>query len=60
MAGGMGLFANVCSYRLRIMKIRAAFGGAFASSTVVTGVVFVATLLIWKERPGRLRSDEPA
>jgi uncharacterized membrane-anchored protein len=67
--GGTGMFANMWFYWLTVVVVRAAgtsvsdflahnvFG--LPMSTIVTGIVFVATLLIWKERPPyRLRSSE--
>jgi uncharacterized membrane-anchored protein len=69
--GGMVLFANVWFYWLTVVIVRAAgtsvsdflahniFG--LTLSTLMTGVLFVVTLLIWKERPNyRLRSSEAA
>jgi uncharacterized membrane-anchored protein len=58
--GGFGLFANIWFYWLAVVVVRAAgtsvsdylahniFG--LALSTLVTGAVFVATLLVWKDR----------
>jgi uncharacterized membrane-anchored protein len=58
--GAWGLFANMWFYWLAVVAVRAAgtsasdflaHGIGLASSTLLTGVVFVATLLIWREAP---------
>lgn len=68
-SGRTGPLANLWFYWLTVVAVRAA-GTAFgdflshnvmslALSTLVTGVVFVAMLLLWRERPAyRLRSSE--
>jgi uncharacterized membrane-anchored protein len=69
--GAIGLFANVWFYWLTVVMVRAAgtslsdflahnvFG--LPLSTLVTGVLFVGTLLLWREEPPyRLRSREAA
>lgn len=67
--GRTGPLANLWFYWLTVVTVRAAgtsFGDFLshnvmnlALSTLVTGVVFVATLVLWRERPAyRLRSSE--
>src|SRR5882757_4673353 len=63
--GATGLFASLWFFWLSVVMVRAA--GTSVSdylahnvlglplSTLVTGAVFVATLLLWKERPSGLR-----
>jgi uncharacterized membrane-anchored protein len=69
--GRIGLFANLWFYWLAVVTVRAA-GTSFSDylahevfglplSTLVTGTVFVATLLLWRERPlYRARPNEAA
>jgi uncharacterized membrane-anchored protein len=66
--GGIGLFTQVWFYWLTVVVVRAAgttvsdflarniFG--LALSTLCTGLLFVATLLIWKGRRDQLRASE--
>jgi uncharacterized membrane-anchored protein len=58
--GARGLFASMWFYWLAVVTVRAAGTSVsdfvahaigLPSSTLLTGVVFVATLLIWRETP---------